>query len=84
MMGNGFGFGGFGMMGGGLCMMVLLLIVIGFLFYMGMKKQATNQKDTNIFSQPTADSEAIKIAKSRLTSGEITVEEFEQIKKNLL
>ncbi|XJZ28027.1 SHOCT domain-containing protein [Bacillota bacterium Lsc_1132] len=83
MMGQGFGFGGFGMMGGGSLVMIVLIAAIGFLFYLALNKQAPVQKDANMPIQPTVDSEALKIAKSRLASGEITVEEYEQIKKNL-
>ena len=83
MMGQGYGFGGFGVMGGGSLMMILLIAAIGFLFYLALKKPTPDHKDVNFKAQPTVDSEALKIAKNRLASGEITVEEFEQIKKNL-
>ncbi|MGG5253447.1 SHOCT domain-containing protein [Neobacillus sp. SM06] len=83
MMGQGYGFGGFGMMGGGSLMMILLIAAVGFLVYLALKNQTPVHKDANVKAQPTVDSEALKIAKSRLASGEITVEEFEQIKKNL-
>ena len=86
MMGQGYGFGGFGMAGGGSLMMILLIAAIGFLFYLALKKPTPDHKDANLPTQPaqpTVDSEAMKIAKNRLASGEITVEEFEQIKRNL-
>lgn len=83
MMGQGFGgFGGFGMMGSGSLMMILILVAIGFLIYLALNKQNPN-KDS--FISPSAtNTEALKIAKLRLANGEISVEEFEQIKKNLL
>ncbi|PLR83677.1 SHOCT domain-containing protein [Bacillus sp. V33-4] len=82
MMGPGYGFGGYGM-GGGSSMMLLGFVVIGILIYMLMKKQNTGNGSYHL-PQKAANSEAIEIAKSRLASGEISVEEFEQIKKNLL
>ncbi|WP_423799605.1 SHOCT domain-containing protein [Neobacillus sp. SAB-20_R2A] len=80
MMGSGYG--GFGMMGGGSFMMILFLAAIGFLFYLALNKQ--NPKKVANITLPTADSEALKIVKSRLANGDISVEEFEQIKRNLL
>ncbi|MCM3365029.1 SHOCT domain-containing protein [Niallia sp. Sow4_A1] len=81
MMGPGY-FGGFGM-GGGSFMMIIVILVIGVLLYL-----AYNHKNTgngNMMAvQPAHNLEAFEIAKSRLASGEITVEEFEQIKKYLL
>lgn len=84
MMGYGFGSGGFGMMGGGTLMMILFLVVIGFLFFLAMNRQTPVQKNANIPPQPEINPAALEIAKSRLASGEITIEEFEQIKQNLL
>lgn len=80
----GHGFGGLGMMGGGSFMMILFLVAIGFLFYIALNKQAPKHKEAHISTYPAVDSEALKIAKARLARGEISVEEFEQIKKNLL
>lgn len=83
MMGTGYGYyGGFGM-GGGSLMMLLGFLVIGILIYMVMNKQNTGKESYHI-PQIVANTEAIEIAKSRLASGEISVEEFEQIRKNLL
>jgi putative membrane protein len=84
MMGNGFGIGGFGMMGGGSLMMVILLVLIGLLFYLALNKSTPVQKDANIPVQQAIHSEALNIAKMRLANGEITIEEFDQIKNNLL
>lgn len=76
------GFGGFGMMGGGSFMMILFVAVIVFLFYLAMKKQ--NPPKEAFILQQIPDSEALRMAKSRLANGEISVEEFEAIKQNLL
>lgn len=83
MIGQGFGVGGYGMMGGGSFMMLLFLAVIGFLFYLAINKQTPNQKDAQLVSKQSADSDALMIAKTRLANGEISVEEFDQIKRNL-
>lgn len=83
MMGPGFGnYGGFGM-GGGSLMMLLGFLVIGLLFYLAFNKQ-NNGAGNYPVSRPAISSEALELAKSRLARGEITLEEFEQIKKNLL
>ncbi|MGG5253440.1 SHOCT domain-containing protein [Neobacillus sp. SM06] len=64
-------------------MMILLIAAVGFVVYLALKKQPSgNQASYPV--QHSVQSEALSIAKSRLASGEITVEEFEQIKKNLL
>lgn len=87
MMGRGFGgFGGYGMMGGSSFMMILVIAAVGFLIYLALNKnkQTSNQKDANLSPQNNVESEALNMAKTRLAKGEITVEEFEQIKKNLL
>ena len=83
MMGQGFGYGGFGMLGGGSLMMILLIAAVGFLVYLALKKQSPGNQQASYPVQHSVQSEALSIAKSRLASGEITVEEFEQIKKNL-
>ncbi|MCQ6274550.1 SHOCT domain-containing protein [Bacillus sp. V3B] len=83
MMGPGYGhYGGFGM-GGGSFMMIVVILIIGIFVYMVLNKQNTGNGNNKI-SQPTPNSEAIEIVKSRFARGEITVEEFEQIKKKLL
>ncbi|MFX3624791.1 MAG: SHOCT domain-containing protein [Ectobacillus sp.] len=76
MMGPGYGLFG---MGGGLLMMLLWLLIIGLVVYMAAKSA-----NTRAGGHAAAGPAAIDIAKSRLASGEITVEEFEQIKKTLL
>ncbi|KXG44973.1 hypothetical protein U473_01955 [Tepidibacillus decaturensis] len=81
MMGPGFGaFGGCGL-GGGFGMMFLGLIVIGVIIYLLVKG---NQNGTTVRNVTATNSDALEIAKSRLAKGEITTEEFENIKKNLL
>ena len=80
MMGLGHGFGMFGF-GGGSFMMILVFLLIGYLVYLGV-----NGQNRGVDSKTTlaASSNAIEIAKSRLAKGEISFEEFEQIKKNIL
>ena len=78
MMGLGHGFGMFGL-GGGSIMMILVVFLIGYLFYLGM-----NNQKISTHNQQVTGSNALEIAKSRLAQGEISFEEFEQIKKNIL
>ncbi len=80
MMGLGHGFGMYGF-GGESFMMILVFILIGYLIYLGINSQNRGAVNRN---QPVASSNAIEIAKSRLAKGEISFEEFEQIKKNIL
>jgi putative membrane protein len=83
LIGLGYGFfGGLGI-GGGSTMMILFLLAIGVVVYLLMNQQNVNGKQY-IHPQPVVNLDALEIAKSRLANGEITVEEFEQIKKNLL
>lgn len=83
MMGQGFGnYGGYGM-GGGSVMMLLGFLAIGLLFYLAINKQHNGGAQYTV-SGPPVSSEALEIAKSRLANGEINIDEFEQIKKNLL
>ncbi|WP_330948521.1 SHOCT domain-containing protein [Virgibacillus sp. MG-45] len=80
MMGLGHGYGMFGF-GGGSFVMILVFLLFGYLIYLGINSQnpgSVNRK------QPVAGSNAIETAKSRLAKGEISFEEFEQIKKNIL
>ncbi|WP_246010436.1 SHOCT domain-containing protein [Bacillus yapensis] len=79
-MGLGHGYGMFGM-GGGAIMMILVVLLIGYLFYLGMNNQKIGTQNRN---QQIASSSALEIAKSRLAQGEISFEEFEQIKRNLI
>ncbi|MDX8368020.1 SHOCT domain-containing protein [Cytobacillus sp. IB215665] len=62
-------------------MMILGFLIIGYLIYLVINNQYPVAKKRN----PSAtSSNAIEIAKSRLAAGEITYEEFEQIKKKIL
>lgn len=74
MMGPGWG------MGGGSWLIVVLVVIIGFAIYYIMKNNnsgfTSSKKDTG--------TDAMEIAKKRLARGEITNEEFEEIKKRLL
>lgn len=73
---NGYGYGnGFGI--GGYVMMFLGLVVIGLIIYFLVKGQNQNQNRPQTY-------DALEIAKARLAKGEITPEEYENIKKNLL
>lgn len=84
MMGRGYSSGGFGLMGGGSLLIILILVVIGLVIYFAMKKNTNgNKKDASFISSQKTESTALDIAKSRLAKGEISLEEFEQIKKNL-
>jgi putative membrane protein len=64
-------------------MMIVVIVVIGFLIYLAINKQTTGSGNHTI-SQPAQNSEPLEIAKSRLARGDITLEEFEEIKKHLL
>lgn len=76
MMGPGWGMGW--TMGGGLWMLIGLVIIVGLVIFFVMKTSTTGTAHS-----PKSDQEALEIAKKRLAKGEITPEEFEQIKKNL-
>lgn len=78
MVGLGHGFGMFGL-GGGSIMMILVVFLIGYLFYLGLNNQKISTQNQQVTS-----SNALEIAKSRLAQGEISFEEFEQINKNIL
>ncbi|SEK55268.1 putative membrane protein [Carnobacterium iners] len=54
-------------------MMLLPFVLIGYLVYVGI-----NRKHSVEHSKP------LEIAKVRLAKGELSFEEFEQIKKNIL
>lgn len=68
-------FGGYGM-GGGSLMMLLIVLVIGVLLYVAFNQ---NRKKSQ-----SGSNEALDVAKGRLARGEITTEEYEQIKEKLL
>ncbi|HSP22620.1 MAG TPA: SHOCT domain-containing protein [Planococcus sp. (in: firmicutes)] len=83
MMGPGWGMGsGWGMgLGGGFLVLIVLIVVVGFGIYYIVKNN--NNNDVNR-SQKDSNADAMEIAKKRLAKGEISTEEFEEIKKNLL
>jgi uncharacterized membrane protein len=56
--------------------MLIGLLLLGLLIYMLFTKE-----QTGVVSQTMQSIDAIVIAKTRLASGEITIEEFELIKK---
>lgn len=74
MMGSGY-CGVFGV-GGGALMMIVGLLLIGLFLYFVL-----NKKSIGVSNDP--DSNALEQAKIRLARGEITIEEFEQIKKHI-
>ncbi len=74
---------GYGMMdgwfGGGIFMLIfVVLIIVGGLFLIRMM---INQSKT---TAPTTENTALEILKQRYARGEITHEEFEKMKANLL
>lgn len=71
-------FGGFGM-GGGSIMMLLWFTLISAVIYLLVRK---NTESVKVINHP-AGLEAIEIAKVRLAKGEITIEEFDNLKKVL-
>lgn len=71
-------YGGFNM-GGGSVMMMLVFLGIGILFYMLFMNTNIKPKSNYEISY-----EALSIAEKRLAHGEITLDEFYQIKKSLL
>lgn len=76
-MGYGMGYG----MGGGVLMWIVLLVIIGFVVYYFAKNKNANGFNS---SQQVQGPDAMEIAKIRLAKGEISSEEFEDIKKNIL
>ena len=73
-----------GMMGGGFLFMLLFIIVAVLLVVWIVRMVSPQQRD----SQPTsteasAGSNALEIAEKRYARGEISKEEFEQIKRDL-
>ena len=77
-MGHGF-YSGFG----GGSMMLIGFIIIGVLLFLALNKQNTSKGNVATIP-PVPSSEALEIAKTRFARGEITVEEFEEIKQTLL
>ena len=73
MMGHGFvhGYGGYGC--GGLLPMLIIILVVGLLVYL-IVKRPRRHKDRQ-------GSQALAILNERLAKGEITTEEYETLKK---
>ena len=71
MMHYGFGYGG-------MFMWIIFLIVIGFLIYFIAQTQKTKGQTPNQHESP------LDILKRRYAKGEITKEEYESLKKDLL
>lgn len=64
-------------------MMIILFLIIGFLLYTVFNKQGNGGTMSDIPQHTKASTGGIETAKVRLSKGEITVDEFEQIKNNL-
>lgn len=79
MMGIGHGSGMFGF-GGGSFMMIVIILLTGYLIYLGVNNQQQSIQNRN---ERQNDTDALEIAKARLARGEITTEEFEQIKQQI-
>ncbi|WP_182200965.1 SHOCT domain-containing protein [Paraliobacillus salinarum] len=79
MMGIGHGSGMFGF-GGGSFMMIVIILLVGYLIYLGVNNQQSSTQNRN---DQQNNSDALEIAKSRLARGEITAEEYEQIKQQI-
>lgn len=79
MMGPGWGWG-MGL-GGGFLVLIIIIVIVGFGIYYIVKNN--NNNDFNR-SQKDSNTDAMEIAKKRFAKGEISTEEFEEIKKNLL
>ncbi len=62
------------MMGGMMIFGVFILIIIGFLLYYWLRPRGTYTRGRE---------DPLEVAKARLARGEITIVEFEEIKKRL-
>lgn len=72
--------------GGGFLMMFLgILVVVGIVYLLVKGFNNNNNNNNNVVSKTTQaqNSDALEIAKIRLAKGEISAEEFKNIKKNL-
>ena len=83
-MGPGYGAfnGGCFGLGGGFGMMFFGILIVGLIIYLLFK--GTNRQNNTITSSNDSNANALEIAKSRLAKGEITSEEYENIKKTLM
>ncbi|HOO70200.1 MAG TPA: SHOCT domain-containing protein [Spirochaetota bacterium] len=70
------GFGGHFGFGGGIFMWIITIALLGALVYFGVRSLKN--------SGSSAENDPLKILKSRYARGEITKDEFESMKKDLL
>jgi putative membrane protein len=59
--------------------MIIGVVLIGLIIYLLLK-----QKETNAIEKKSDERDALEIAKVRLARGEISIEEFETIKKSIM
>jgi putative membrane protein len=80
--GYGLGFGWMGMLFGGLMMLVFWGALIALIFFAGraLVRSGADQSRT----PPPAEGKALDILKERYARGEITKEQFEEMKRDLL
>lgn len=72
-----------GFNGGGLIMMFIGILLLGIFVYLILKGQK-NEMNFSKLAYNKQQFEAIEVAKLRYARGEISFDEFENIKKNLL
>ncbi|NQU65466.1 MAG: SHOCT domain-containing protein [SAR324 cluster bacterium] len=72
------------MMGGGTIGIILIAIAIWFIFQNRGKGKMNNPFGNNRIDRQTPDEDAMEILMQRYAKGEINIEEFERMKKELL
>lgn len=65
-------------------MMIILFVLIGFLIYTTLGQQKNVNSSTYENTQASTIAGAQEIAKVRLAKGELSIDEYEKIKNNLL
>jgi len=69
--------------GGGIIMMFIGILILGIFVYLILKGQK-NEMNFSRLAYNKQQFEAVEIAKLRYARGEISFDEFENIKKNLI